>query len=151
MSFTVEVISFEEILPVWKQKLWPQRASAIEPLSAIDHDGSINMEIMKSRPVFMGIRAPGSIEFVGVISGFKTSSERYRSRGLWVSEKERGNGLGLTLLSHLETIALKEGCTCLWTMARKTAWPFYEKMEFVKISEIDKYEFGPHILCEKKI
>lgn len=142
-------ITFDEILPVWKEKLWPGRESEIEPVSAIDEDGSINMELMKAQPYFMACKENETI--VGVVSGFKTATRKFRSRGLWVSESVRGQGVGQELLKELGKIASANKCDVLWTMARNDAFPFYEKAGFIKKIVVTQFEFGPHIICEKKL
>lgn len=141
-------ITFDEILPVWRDKLWPGRESVIEPVSAIDEDGSINMELMNSRPVFIACIENGNI--IGVVSGFQTG-EKFRSRGLWVSETARNSGVGQGLMQELEKVARKNSCSAIWTMARNDAFPFYEKAGFIRKTVITQYEFGPHIICEKKL
>lgn len=146
-SWSITHINFSEILPVWRDQLWPGRESKIEPQSAIDEDGSINMELMKAIPVFLACKDQDKI--VGVVSGYKTSNEKFRSRGLWVSPDLRGQGLGYALIDELKKEATLAGCRAIWTMARFDAWPFYQKAGFQKKSETDKYEFGPHIICEK--
>jgi GNAT superfamily N-acetyltransferase len=146
-SFTE--ITFDEILPVWRDKLWPGRESEIEPVSAIDENGLINMELMKAVPVFIACKEVEKI--VGVVSGFKTTGNKFRSRGLWVSDSVRGQGIGQELLLELGKAAQKQGCSLLWTMARSDAFPFYEKSGFIKKAVVTQYEFGPHIICEKKL
>lgn len=141
-------ITFEKILPVWRDKLWPGRESAIEPVSAIDEDGSINMEIMNSNPVFIACTENENI--IGVVSGFKTG-EKFRSRGLWVSENVRNSGVGQGLMLELEKVARSQRCSAIWTMARNDAFPFYEKAGFIKKKVITQYEFGPHVICEKTL
>lgn len=142
-------IGFEEIKIIWSNHLWPHRTSAIEPISWIDFDGTINMELNLGSPTFW--RLTDSHNLLGVISGYKTSSRQYRSRGLWVDPKFQGLGHGRFLLNHIEQVAKAEGCKVIWTMPRLPAWGFYQKCGFVRTSETDKYEFGPHILAEKSL
>ena len=53
-------ISFDTILPIWRDKLWPNRESAIEPISAMTwpFEGApdpIDMSIFDYEPTFWGV------------------------------------------------------------------------------------------------
>ena len=145
----VRRITFEEILPVWRDQLWPNRESPIEPLSAIDEDGSINMKLMLSHPYFLGAYLDDQI--IGVLSGFKTSAKSFRSRGLWVAPEQRGLGLARKLMADLERLAREAECDNLWTMARQDAWLFYRRLGFQQKLTIERYEYGPHVICAKAL
>lgn len=154
----IKEITFEEILPFWKDKLWPNRCSAIEPVSAIQYDGKIDMSIMERKPTFFGYFIGDKL--VGVNSGFKTKDEvisftdaehaLYRSRGIFVDPLYRGHGIAERLLQAVEDQAKKEGCFILWTMPRQSAFHVYEKFGFERTSEwSDAHEFGPNCFAVK--
>jgi len=80
-------ISFEEIFPVWTEKLWPDRNSPIETHSVMTwpFEGLVeeyNMDIFNYPVTFIGAFTEDKL--IGVNSGHKTSELHYRSRGLWV-------------------------------------------------------------------
>jgi len=158
LYITMKVIesTFEEVFPVWRDRLWPNRISAIEPMSSlcwrqpkdIIKDSSI---FDKYVPSFFALKIDD--EIVGVNSGFKTSEKVYRSRGLWVSEQHRGRGFGQLLLLQAIVQGKSEDCHWIWSMPRKTALGSYEKVGFKKRGKwIDqKVEFGPNCLATRQI
>ena len=145
--------TFEEILPIWRDRLWPGRLSAIEPVSIIDSDGELSLRIKDLHPVFFEIRGLRDLggEIVGVCSGFRTSEAHFRSRGCWVDPSFRGQGLGALLLSAVNREAMSQGCSVVWTMARHSAIGFYERCGFRDFRRIDRFEFGPHFLAQKPL
>lgn len=151
MQTFVKEISFEEITPFWSERLWPQRESPIEPVSAIDLDGRYNMTLMSATPYFWGFFQENMRMPLGVISGFKTSPDHFRSRGIWVSDAVRNQGIGQKLLQAVEAKALTENCGFVWSMPRKISWYFYHKNHFEILKEIDTFEFGPHYLAIKTL
>jgi|TARA_R110002124_G_scaffold135311_1_gene298245 GNAT superfamily N-acetyltransferase len=126
-------ISFDTILPIWQDKLWPNRQSAIEPVSAMTwpFEGSpepIDMRIFDYKPVFWGVYKDNKL--VGVNSGHRTGNTQYRSRGIWVDPDYRGQGIAQRLFTLTEHQALVEGCLLVWSIPRKTALSSYTKFGF---------------------
>ena len=126
-------ISFETILPIWQNELWPNRQSAIEPMSAMTwpFEGShepIDMSIFDYTPTFWGVYIDDKL--VGVNSGHRTANVQYRSRGIWVDPDYRGRGIAQMLFSMTEHQALVEGCLLVWSIPRKTALSSYTKFGF---------------------
>jgi GNAT superfamily N-acetyltransferase len=126
-------ITFDEILPIWRYKLWPNRQSAIEPVSAMtwpfegDPD-PIDMSIFEYQPTFWGVYIDD--ELVGVNSGHRTSDTHYRSRGIWVSPEHRGKNIANTLFSLTAHQGVIEHCEMCWSIPRKTALSAYTKFGF---------------------
>lgn len=145
----VSPITYEKIESIWRLYLWPGRQSSIEPISWINHMGQIDMTLKIGSPTFWG--AFESDVILGVISGFKTSPEMYRSRGIWVAPDHRNRGLGRLLLEEVDKQAVREGCRAVWTMPRSSSWEFYSKMGFRITGTTDQYEFGPHLLALKSL
>lgn len=145
----IELISFEKILGVWTHQLWPHRRSEIEPVSWIDSTGTINMQMSLGDPNFWC--ATENEQMIGVISGFKTDSERYRIRGLWVHENFRKNGIGKALIDVTQKQAATNNCRLIWTMPRQNVWPFYQTLGFTKYKSTEQFEYGPHFLAEKNV
>jgi GNAT superfamily N-acetyltransferase len=126
-------ISFETILPIWQNELWPNRQSAIEPMSAMTwpFEGSpdpIDMSIFDYTPTFWGVYVDDKL--VGVNSGHRTANVQYRSRGIWVDPDYRGRGIAQRLFSMTQHQALVEGCLLVWSIPRKTALSSYTKFGF---------------------
>lgn len=126
-------ISFDTILPIWQDKLWPNRESAIEPMSAMTwpFEGApdpIDMSIFDYKPTFWGVYIDDKL--VGVNSGHRTHHTQYRSRGIWVDPDYRGRGIAQQLFTLTEHQALVEGSLLLWSIPRKTALSSYTKFGF---------------------
>lgn len=126
-------ISFDTILPIWQDKLWPNRQSAIEPMSAMTwpFEGApdpIDMSIFDYKPTFWGVYIDDKL--VGVNSGHRTNHTQYRSRGIWVDPDYRGKGIAQQLFTLTEHQALVEGCLLVWSIPRKTALSSYTKFGF---------------------
>ena len=88
-------------------------------------------------------------EIIGVNSGFRTSDDIYRSRGLYLIPEKRGEGLSNMLLKLTIQTAKQQECKIIWTMPRKDALFAYESVGFRKIGGwIDKtVEFGPNCIA----
>lgn len=145
-QWPIKSASFDEILPIWRDQLWPGRESKIEPVSAIGLDGAIDLGWLESRPVFWQIQFQG--ETVGVLGALLLNNMRLR--GLWVSESVRGLGLGRRLVENALATAGQVPVNLVWTMARHEAVPFYLACGLKKAREVVGYEFGPHVLMEKQ-
>ena len=79
-------------------------------------------------------------KIVGVNSGHKTTSNHYRSRGIWVDESYRRKGISQALFNATKDQAQKEGCTMLWSIPRKIALPAYTKFGFETVGDFLKTE-----------
>mgnify|MGYP003643035778 FL=1 len=126
-------VSFNEILPIWKYKLWPNRQSVIEEVSAMTwpFEGSpnpIDMNIFEYTPTFWGVYMDNRL--VGVNSGHRTTNNQYRSRGIWVDQDYRKLGVAQQLFTMTEHQATLEGCDMIWSIPRKTALSSYTKFGF---------------------
>jgi GNAT superfamily N-acetyltransferase len=141
---------FSEVLPLWREFLWPQRESPIEPVSAIDENGAIDLTWLEARPDFWKLNRENKM--IGVVSAL--SSTRHgsaRLRGLWLAPKFRGKGLGKLLVESVVEEARSQNIPRVWTMARNSALPFYLSCGFANPRPIEGYEFGPHVLVERNI
>lgn len=139
--------SFEDIFPFWRDHLWSGRKSAITPCSAIDFDGSINMELIDKEPFFWVCWRRNQV--IGVISGFCTSSSEFRIRGLWVKDEYRSQGVGSLLLGEAFKKARALNRPTVWTMPRASAKDFYKKNGFQFVRETSEFEFGPHYFAAR--
>ena len=148
-------ITFDDILPIWEKQLWPDRKSAIEPLSAMtwpfegnpdEYDMSI---FSKYDATFFAVSRKNKI--VGVNSGHRTSPMLYRSRGIWVDPKHRREGIAQTLFNLTELQAKQEGCEMVWSIPRKTALSSYTRFGFETVGGYIKTETSESNIYVKKI
>ena len=147
-------ISFEDILPIWENKLWPNRESAIEGVSAMTwpYEGNpdpIDMNIFEYQPTFYGVYMDNKL--VGVNSGHKTSDTQYRSRGIWVDPEYRKKGVAQLLFVLTEHQARIEKCEMLWSIPRKTALTAYTKFGFTTVGDFIITETADANIYVKKV
>ena len=158
-----EICTFDDVLPIWNKKLWPNRVSKIESRSALYWDvrqwirfcnvsiTKKQKEILKYEPTFFCIRDNNKI--IGVNSGFKTEYKVHRSRGLYVNNLYRNQGLAQILLGSVVEQDKREECSWIWSLPRKTALPVYNKSGFIKVGDWieEGVEFGPNCLAVLKL
>lgn len=122
-------LSWKKIHHVWKNYLWLDRSSPIEPTSAMCFLGGYDMANMESTPTFYGYMIDNFI--VGVNSGHACPNQNnYRSRGLWVDPDYRGQGIGQRLLTATIEQGQLEGYSQIWSYPRQTSWPTYNAVGF---------------------
>ena len=148
---SLEEIKFNEILPYWRDRLWPDRISPIEPASSMLYLGGYDITIKYfNQPTFFAIKVDGLI--VGVNSGHQTSDTDYRSRGIWVDPDFKMFGNGRRLIDAAEVEARRLGCNILWSCPRQSALSFYLRCGFKQTSEFDnEFEFGPNCYAMKEL
>ncbi len=77
---------------------------------------------------------------------------QYRLRGMATLPEFQHQGFSKELLKMAFPIIKQNQCKLLWCNARESAIGFYEKVGFIKLSEVfDIPEIGPHILMSKEI
>jgi GNAT superfamily N-acetyltransferase len=146
----LEEITFEEILPVWRDKLWPGRVSIIEPASSMLYLGGYDVYIkFLNQPRFFAVKHDG--EIIGVNSGHQTDNVHFRSRGIYTDIRYKG--VGRMLIDAVQQMALEFKCTKLWSCPRQSAMPFYEACGFKRTTDYfeDDMEFGPNCYCLKEL
>jgi GNAT superfamily N-acetyltransferase len=148
----VQQITFEQILPIWRDKLWPNRVSPIETHSAMTWPSShpnqpYDTNIFLYPSYFFGVYDKKKL--IAVNSGHSTTLREFRSRGLWVDPLYRGQKLAQKILLATIGVAKQEGAHMIWSIPRLTALPAYEKVGFKTVGEqVDEgVEFGPNIYC----
>ena len=119
----IKIISFDEILPIWRDYLWPERHSSIDPNSAMCFLGEYDLVNMTNAPTFFAYIIDG--EIAGVNSGHMCKDNHYRSRGLYVFPDFRGKGIGTILLKATIAQAMVEGAVLCWSYPKKTSWKSY--------------------------
>lgn len=148
----VQQITFQEILPIWHDKLWPNRVSKIETHSAMTWpythiNQPYDAAVFLYPATFFGIYDQNKL--IAVNSGHLTTQQEYRSRGLWVDPEYRGMGLAQMILISAIEQAKQEGAEMIWSIPRLTALPSYERVGFKTVGDIidEGLEFGPNIYC----
>ncbi len=129
----IKIISFDEILPIWKNHLWPDRQSNIDPNSAMCFLGEYDLVNTTTTPTFFSYVVHG--EIAGVNSGHMCKDNHYRSRGLYVFPNFRGKGIGTILLRATIAQAMVEGAVLCWSYPRKSSWKSYFAAGFELASE----------------
>lgn len=119
----IEKITFEDILPIWRDYLWPDRNSEITATSAMTYLGGHDLVNMQSEPTFFAYMIDN--EIAGVNSGHMTMDNSYRSRGLFVLDTYRGKSIGTLLLKATIDQAKLESTSMCWSYPRKSSWKSY--------------------------
>jgi GNAT superfamily N-acetyltransferase len=134
----IKKLMFNEVLPIWKNHLWPDRQSSIDPNSAMCFLGGYDLVNMDPIPTFFAFIVDG--EIAGVNSGHMCNDEQYRSRGLYVFEKFRGKGIGTILLKATIEQARTENAILCWSYPKQTSWKSYLAAGFELASEWESSE-----------
>lgn len=141
----LQKITFDEILPIWDNYLWPDRVSEITPTSAMSFMGGYDLQNMCHEPTFFAYMLDG--EIAGVNSGHMCKDNDYRSRGLYVFEKFRGRGIGTILLEATIEQARKEEASLCWSYPKDSSWRTYSKAGFILVSDWEDAENGTNAYC----
>ena len=141
----IKHITFEEILPVWKNFLWPNRVSAIESTSAMNFLGGYDLINMSYAPTFFAYILDNKI--VGVNSGHKCMDNSYRSRGLWVFPEYRGQRVGRKLLLATIERGIYENVDYVWSYPKFSSWNTYRAAGFTLASKWHQSELDLNAYC----
>jgi len=95
---------------------------------------------MAKRDVFVAILEPS---IVGTIS---LGGERLHS--LFVAPDLQGQGIGATLVAHIENHALDKGLSTLRVSSSITARPFYEELGFRTLVFRQQAPFSTFLMCK---
>jgi len=146
----IKKISFSEVLPIWRDHLWPGRKSEIKPTNGIKFMGGFDKEIEKNIPTFFGTF--DGKKLIGVNSGHATNDYEYRSRGIYIFPEYRRQGISKHLFRAVELQAIKEKKNTLWSMPRASSLEAYIKFGFSVVSEeFNDMEFGPNCFVFKDL
>lgn len=141
----IKEITFDDILPIWRDYLWPGRTSDITPTSAMHYMEGYDLVNMSYTPTFFAYIIDN--EIAGVNSGHMCMNGRYRSRGLYVFERFRGKNIGTELLIATIEQARLEGANLCWSYPKDTSWKTYAKAGFKLDSEFEDSENGKNAFC----
>lgn len=121
---------------MWRERLWYDRASAIESRSALvygAHPYEYDNSYMKAPSCFVGMFDDEDV-LIAVNSAHLTGQSA-RSRGLFVLPEFRGQKIGDTLLAASIQWAKENKAKFIWTMPRDTSIKSYERVGFIKTSD----------------
>mgnify|MGYP003336814936 FL=1 len=143
MNVLVGTSTWEEVLPVWRDQLWPGRKSKIEPTSAMRYLGGYDMQNMQFVPVFFSLTTDRIIAINSVVMCADGSA---RSRGLWVDPSFRGKGYAKIVLENSILQAKEWRAKHIWTVPRKSSWSSYQHVGFIQKTDWfnEGVEFGPN-------
>jgi GNAT superfamily N-acetyltransferase len=68
----------------------------------------------------------------------------WRLRGMATDPQRRGAGAGAAILREASRIAIADGASVLWCLARETAVGFYRRHGWVTFAEVYDSDLGPH-------
>lgn len=139
-------LDYNTIYDIWRNFLWPIRASKIESISAMMFLNGYDMQNYNFNPTFFGYKIDNKI--VGVNSGHKCADHSYRSRGLYVMPEHRHHGIGKDLLLATIDQGKKEYCTFVWSYPRQESWSTYESAGFSLASNWVLGETGTNAYCK---
>jgi GNAT superfamily N-acetyltransferase len=138
-------ITFDEILPIWRDHLWPGRVSKIETNSAMKIFSGYDMYNMSTPATFFAFIKDG--EIAGVNSGHSCSDNSYRSRGLYVFPKFRKQGIGKALLLATIEQSKLEKAQYVWSYPKQSSWPTYNAVGFSLVSPWEISELDTNAYC----
>ena len=145
-NWAITEITFEDILPIWQDDLWPNRSSPYETHSAMTwpygSDTQYDMSIFDYPVTYWGFYHNDRLR--GVNSGHATNDTEYRSRGLWVDPAWRGQGLGLALLTQTINHAESLGYVMCWSLPRVSALSVYVAAGFSEVGDVISTETSDH-------
>ena len=75
MRYKSKIVDFKTILPIWNDKLWPQRKSQIKSMSSMTYDRKYDMKIYeKYKPTLVAVYNIDE-KIIGVKSGHRTDDK----------------------------------------------------------------------------
>ena len=140
-------ITFDDIFPIWRDRLWPGRVSAIQSNSSMKFLGGYDLHNKTYPATFFGYVVDGKI--VAVNSGHKCHDNSYRSRGLLVFHEYRGQGIGQSILLATIEQARKENCDFVWSYPKKSSWRTYAAAGFELAGDWHDSEMDVNAYCKK--
>jgi len=148
---TVKEVGFNEVLPVWSEYLWPNSRN-LRPMSSLCFLGEYDNEIYnKYTARFSVAELDGRI--IGVNSCHQTSKLHYRSRGIYVFDEYRRQGVAQLLFNFVKQSAIEAGCGLIWSLPRLDALSAYKTFGFTEVGEVvnQGVEYGPNIFVALRI
>lgn len=145
----IVIIDFQTIYPIWRNHLWPERTSIIEPTSAMSYLGGYDGDNLNYRPMFFGYIIDNRI--AGVNSGHLCHDNSYRSRGLYVFPQYRKQGIAKQLLFSTIEKGRELKSKFVWSYPKQSAITSYLSVGFILSSEWEQSELGLNAYVRKDI
>lgn len=136
----ITYIDFETIYPIWRNFLWPERQSKIEPTSAMCFLGGYDSNNLNYKPTYFAYYIDNQI--VGVNSGHMCHDNSYRSRGLYVFPNYRNQGIAKNLLLASIEQGINSKAKLVWSYPKQSAIKAYQSAGFILSSEWEQSELG---------
>ena len=145
-------INYEDISPYW-DILWPGQLH--QPYSSMlmreqngfyGHDNRI-----QDKYKWRGWCVFEDHRIQGVMAGHKSADKEYRTRGLWVGEKYRGQGIAQKLFELAEEQAKNECCRWLWSYPRLQALGAYQKAGYESYGPTDRGKWDDCVRAKKDL
>jgi len=137
ITWQIEEITYEEIYPIWADKLWPGRPR-IKPWSAMINATEYSMQIKRYAESnfglyggkFFGIKTTDTGQVIAINSGHQCSKTLFRSRGLFVYPEFTRRGMAQSLLAHTALFAQENGFEKIWSYPHEKAMKIYETVGY---------------------
>jgi GNAT superfamily N-acetyltransferase len=142
----IKKITFEDILKIWKDHLWKDRKSNIEPQSAMLFLNGHDLKNFNYESSYFAFYNNDTI--VGVNSGHLCCDGSYRSRGLFVLPYYRKQGIGTQLLTETIKQGKKENAVFVWSYPRLSSWGTYHKAGFKLCTDWQESETSINAFCK---
>lgn len=147
MKLDIKQIDYDTIYPVWNI-LWPGQDHRSH--SAMVMKGGHDSEIHEKYK-WRGWAVYDGYGIVGVMAGHKSGPREYRTRGLWVKETHRGQGIANMLFAMAEKQAKNECCRWLWSYPRLQALGAYQKAGYESFGKPDRGEWDDCVRAKKDL
>lgn len=136
----IVTVTFDEIEPVWHNKLWANCTFARGSHCPLSYQGKESLEENTKTPAwYYAIKENSHI--VGTFSCHFNVDGAMRMRGLWVEPMYRHHGYGKLLIQRVIEKAKEMKATFLWGHPRQPAWNLYKSLGF--------YQTTPWEVCEE--
>ena len=132
---------------VWSQGLWKDSVVWKKKYSKKEINNKFDNYLAQLTISYWAYKDEEDI--VGINSGYVSTKNYYRSRGLWVSYKYRGQGISKLLLEKAVGESIRFKCKYIWSYPRKESLFAYEKVGFKKQGEFIKDTFGLNCVVMK--
>ena len=136
--------NFEECSKIWTTDLWPNSNLGNKPLSSTKIEGNFDKKRAKETIKYYTYKIQDKI--VGTMSGYVSTENYYRQRGLWVHSDYRNMGLMKVLVDQISVPrALEYECKYVWSIIRLSLLPIYKTAGFQQYSKPERGTPDPEI------
>ena len=141
-------IDFKSAQTIWSQGLWKDSVVWKKKYSKKEINNNFD-NYLAQLTISYWVYKDGE-DVVGINSGYVSTKNYFRSRGLWVSYKYRGQGIYKLLLDKAIEKSVRYKCKYIWSYPRKESLFAYEKVGFKKQGGFIKDTFGLNCMVIKE-